>query len=138
MKRKNLLIVGLLFATVLFTSCGGPTATPVATSVPASASPAATNTFTVPATSTSTTAASPSAPTATVASTATSAPTTTSTLAPSAASCPAGTYYGAGTNQSIAVQMPTSNPSCKLTDYICAHGGKHYERFFPATCSCGP
>ena len=56
MKRKNLLIVGLLFATMLFTSCGGPTATPVATSVPATASPASTNTLTAPATSTSTTA----------------------------------------------------------------------------------
>ncbi|MGA7607858.1 MAG: hypothetical protein WCA79_18225, partial [Anaerolineales bacterium] len=69
MKHKNLLMVGLLFATVLFTSCGGPTATPVATSIPATASPASMNTFTAPATSTSTTAPSTSVPTATVAST---------------------------------------------------------------------
>src|SRR5271157_417829 len=131
MKRKNLLIVGLLFATVLLTSCGGPTATPVATSVPATASPASTNTFTVPATSTSTTA-----PTATVASIATFAPMTTSTLAPSAASRPAGTYYGAGTNQCIAVQIPTLRP-CKLNANICAHSGKQKLTFFPATCSCG-
>ncbi|MGA7606154.1 MAG: hypothetical protein WCA79_09560 [Anaerolineales bacterium] len=131
MKRKNLLIVGLLFATVLFTSCGGPTATPVATSVPATASPASTNTLTVPATSTST-----SVPTATVASTATFVPATTSTLAPSSFNCPAGTYYGAGTNQCIAVQIPTLKP-CKLTANLCAHSsGKQHLTFYPATCSC--
>ncbi len=131
MKRKNLLIVGLLFATVLFTSCGGPTATPVATSVPATASPAATNTLTVPATSTSTIA-----PTAPVTSTATSVTMATSTLIVSAASCPAGTYYGAGTNQCIAVQIPTLKP-CKLNVNICAHSGNQKLTFFPATCTCG-
>ena len=129
MKRKNLLIVGLLFATVLLTACGGPTATPVATSVPATASPASTNTLTVPATSTSTTA-----PTATVAPTATFAPLATSTLAPSDASCPAGTYYGVGSNQCIAVQIPTL-PNCRLTVNICAHIKPH-QQFNPATCTC--
>jgi len=112
MKSKNLFIVGLLFATVLLTSCGGPTATLVATSVPATASPASTNTFTVPAASTST-----SVPTATVVSTATSVPTTTSTLAPSAANCPAGTYYDAGTNQCIAVQIPPLKP-CRWNNRV--------------------
>ena len=135
MKRKNLLIAGLLFTVMLLTSCGGPTATPVATSVPATALPASTNTPTVPATSTST-----AAPTATSAPTVTSAPTATSTLAPSALSCPAGTYYGSGTNQCIAVQIPNL-ANCELTVNICAHRLGRIgirERFNPATCTCHP
>ncbi len=133
MKRKNLLIAGLLFTVMLLTSCGGPTATPVATSVPATALPASTNTPTVPATSTST-----AAPTATSAPTVTSVPMATSTLAPSALSCPAGTYYGSGTNQCIVVQIPTFR-SCNLTAYKCAHSsGQGSEHFVPASCTCQP
>ena len=134
MKRKNLLIVGLLFVTVLFTSCGGPTATPVATLVPATASPAATKTFRASATSTST-----SAPTATVAPTVTSAPTSTSTLVPSDANCPPGTYYGAGTNQCIAIYIPPTPWGCELTANICKHRLMKYgieEQFNPAKCTC--
>jgi hypothetical protein len=68
----------------------------------------------------------------------TSVPMATSTLAPSALSCPAGTYYGSGTNQCIAVQIPTFR-SCNLTAYKCAHSsGQGSEHFVPASCTCQP